>query len=138
MRRLPTVLLLVVLGLMSTAPAVAAMTPRVNVDLSVDATDCGALVLTADVDWKGIRISATGYMIEWFAVTSFSYTLGTSAFDPGRRADKTHGSLTVSFTRNGYFDTSIYPGATYSALLRVVGTGQVVGSSNRVPIPNCV
>lgn len=137
--RLVTLLLVALLGAFVAAPAVVAkQLPSLSVDLSVDATNCETVVLTADVHWKGIRLTASDHMIEWFAVTSFSQTLGTSAFDPGKRAGKTTGSSVTTATRDGYFDTSIYMGASYSAVLRVVATGQVIGTSNLVPITDCI
>ena len=134
-----TLLVVVLLGAAFTAPGVTAKPlPRVSVDLSVDAADCQAVVLTANVDWKGIKLTESDYMIEWFAVTSFSQSLGTSGLDLGKRAGKTTGSFSTSTTRGGYFDASIYSDASYSAVLMVVATGLIVGTSNLVPITACV
>lgn len=135
--RIGTFLVVVLLAAIATPSAMAKPQPSVGIVLSVDSTDCGNVVLSADVDWKRIKLNASDYMIEWFAVTSFSQTLGTSAFDAGGRADKVRGWSTMTRTRDGYFDSSIYSGASYSASLRVVANGLVVGTSNLVPIPDC-
>jgi hypothetical protein len=109
------------------------------VTLAVDTSSCSAVVLAAKVDWAHVRLTGSeDYMVEWFAVGTFSQTLGTSRFDPGRWAGKPHGTASARFTRDGFFDRAVYEGADYSALLRSVATGEVIAASNRVPIPNCV
>jgi hypothetical protein len=138
--RLLTSLAVALIGAIIVAPAVSATPlPRVSMDLSVDAGDCSAIVLTAKVDWQKVRLTASpDYLVEWFAVGSFSQTLGTSEFDPGRWAGKPHGTASATITRDGNFDAAIYEGSSYSASLRLVATGQVIATSDRVPIAACV
>jgi hypothetical protein len=133
-------MLTALLGATVLAPgALAGPLPTLNVALSVNASSCSTIVLTARVDWARVRLTASqGYVVEWFAVGSFSQTLGSSAFDPGKRAGKRHGTASATFTRDGFLDSEIYGGSDYSASLRLVATGQVVATSNQVPIPECV
>ena len=140
MTRLVTCLVVTMLGAMVLAPsALARPAPLFTVALSVDTSSCSAIVLTARLDWSRVRLTASpDYMVEWFAVGTFSQTLGTSRFDPGKWAGNPHGHASVTFTRDGFFDHAIYEGADYSASLRSVATGQVVAASNGVPIPDCV